>query len=416
MTLLGKLLLFFNLLAAGAFLYFATQDWKGRQTISAAGLRYQLYITGLPVEGPDTFDAEDETPFRTELSGSVSTETVSKKIIELYLQQAPGGDILGGQGAQGVVPSQMAEVKRVRARIDALLKEKSDDKVQLLHDLLILQSGSLDERIAVQTLAKDANAPELEKRLNVLFDSILAPASASTPDELEALPDLPKLTADLNALKASKAGDLAIEAKQKEVNEAEKAIIARRQKVRDARLVPLDSSERQIRIAHLLVHLNADAAWQKRVAMIVGLKQYINAIVLQTARFQNMAAELEKLILTDQKGYLNQDADLNKLARARTELSEKQSKLKAAYVEQKKKDDDLLNHRQTQLADISNQLDKVKAEVTEALAKQTPKEAELFEIQREVAITLEDVYRLEAELQARERALVKRDEDKNEKR
>ena len=38
MSLFGKILLVVNLLAAGGFVYLATQDWKGRQTITRRGL------------------------------------------------------------------------------------------------------------------------------------------------------------------------------------------------------------------------------------------------------------------------------------------------------------------------------------------------------------------------------------------
>ncbi len=48
---------------------------------------------------------------------------------------------------------------------------------------------------------------------------------------------------------------------------------------------------------------------------------------------------------------------------------------------------------------------KLKTEVDAMLAKQTTIEAGLFEIQRDVALTLDMVYQLEADLGARERQL-----------
>ena len=84
----GILLIFFNLLAGAGFVYLATQDWKGRQTIVAAGLKQLLVLTGLPIEpapGGEAFDTvEDETPFNIEMGGGESTKTVSKKLLESY--------------------------------------------------------------------------------------------------------------------------------------------------------------------------------------------------------------------------------------------------------------------------------------------------------------------------------------------
>ena len=50
---------------------------------------------------------------------------------------------------------------------------------------------------------------------------------------------------------------------------------------------------------------------------------------------------------------------------------------------------------------------KIKAEVDDLLVKQGRIEAALFEVQREVAITLDEVYELEAKLAAREQELLK---------
>ena len=59
MRLFGILLIVVNLLAGAGFVYLATQDWKGRQEINAAGLRHVLLLQGLPLEGAE-FNADDE--------------------------------------------------------------------------------------------------------------------------------------------------------------------------------------------------------------------------------------------------------------------------------------------------------------------------------------------------------------------
>src|SRR5579871_2991158 len=87
MKLFGILLIFFNLIAGGAFLYFAAQDWKGRQTINGMGVRHVLILQGLPVEPPDVpedLDPEHEIPFNIEMAPGQSTKTISKKLLESY--------------------------------------------------------------------------------------------------------------------------------------------------------------------------------------------------------------------------------------------------------------------------------------------------------------------------------------------
>src|SRR5581483_9571173 len=60
-------------------------------------------------------------------------------------------------------------------------------------------------------------------------------------------------------------------------------------------------------LAHLLVHLDQDAAWQKRVILVIGLRQYIRTVGTQAIRFREMASQVDRLIYQDQKAY---DADL----------------------------------------------------------------------------------------------------------
>src|SRR5947209_17018318 len=99
MRLFGILLIFANLIAGGAFVYFATQDWKGRQTINAAGVRHLLVLQGLPLEGDD-FNAEDETPFVMERSEEHTSELQSRQylVCRLLLEKKNDNDETGPYG------------------------------------------------------------------------------------------------------------------------------------------------------------------------------------------------------------------------------------------------------------------------------------------------------------------------------
>jgi len=432
MSLLGKILILFNLLAAGGFVYLATQDWKGRQTITAAAVRHKLLLVGLPLEGPDTFNADDETPFRIEMAGGAYTETISKKILEAYFQAAPGGDSTAFPSEKGPVPTQLAEVKRVKAKIENFLKDKSTaEKIPALNEWLLDQSETFEQRQEVQALVAAGNALELEKRLLTLFNDVISPPVAGAADSYNKLVITDQVMANLKSsmvpetvllkLAPLKGKEMTQEDMQKELvpvlsdlKEDEKAnyqaliinysILAL---TGELRTKPLDAAQRQTRIASLLVHLSPDPAWQKRVAIVVGIRRYVNAIAAQAVRFQNMYSRLEKLIVADQLGYLAEEATRNQIARDRTELANQQSKLRAEKAEELVKENDFLGQRQTQLDFIKKQLAKIKAEVDELLVKQGGIEAGLFEVQREVAITLDEVYQLETDLAAREKELLK---------
>jgi hypothetical protein len=435
MNLLGKLLILFNLLAAGGFLYLATQDWKGRQTITAASIPRKLQIVGLPLEGPDTFDREDETDFRVEMAGGFQTQTISKKILDTYfkLADSPPNATTAFPSDNGPVPCQLAEVKRVKAKIESYLKDKNPgEKVRALKEWLENQSETYDQRLEVKALVAAGNDLELEKRMTALFTAVLDPAAKPPADNLDKLTLTDQVLADLkNAnvpdtvlLKLSplKNKEMTREEMEKELDpllgdlKAEekahyRALIvdsAVSYHVADVRSkLALDTQERQNRIARLLVHLSQDPAWQKRVMLVVGLRRYVNAIADQAVRYKNMYARLELLIVTEQKEFMARESDLNQIARARTDLANQQSKLKAEKAEELRKEDDFLGQRKTQLDAIKKQLAKTKAEVDEMLVNQGKIESGLFEVQREVAITLDEIYALEAELEKRERELLK---------
>jgi hypothetical protein len=215
MTLFGKILLFFNLLLAAGFAYLATQDWKGRQTITAAGVRHLLVIHGLPLGAdqgdPQTMpaDADAEIPFKIEMAGGVRTETVSKKLLETYFQLAGDGGPLGG-GANPV-PNQLAEVKRVKAKIDDLLRaaETPAAKVTLLSGWLLYQTESYEERLAIRESIRTENVEDLEKRLAAKFAAVIdAPRPADTAVLAKVDPadadDLAKHDAKIAAITASR--------------------------------------------------------------------------------------------------------------------------------------------------------------------------------------------------------------------
>lgn len=421
MSTLGKVLIFFNMIAGGAFVYFAMQAYygekgqgNGRQNIAAAGLRHFMTIDGLPFGGgpndpadlPSSPDPDDQIPFRVMMAGSFQTETVSKKLLESYFKQAPGtptatpplpGTVdLGGPA----VPNQIAEVKRVKAKIEAILAEnaeKPDEKLEILKGLLLLQPVTYEERQAVQKMIADKKLDAMEA---LLFDKFKAVLEA--PKKLNA-----KITIGKDGLPVVEAApeDVIAKLDGPDADAAAKQVEKIKQ-VDESRVAPLDELERRNRLSHLLIHLSPDPDWQKRVVLVIGLRQFAKTILTQAERFAIMAERIKLIIPRNQEDFLTAERNQLILAINRTTLSNHQADLKLKWIEQEKKDADFVGQRETQLKAIQARYAKTKLEVDEMLVKQANIEAALFEVQREVAITLDEVYRLEGVLEARERDLL----------
>ena len=436
MRLFGILLIVVNLLAGAGFVYLATQDWKGRQEITAAGLRHVLILHGLPFEPPppgpaDGLDEDDAIPFVVPMAGGESTKTISKKLLEKYFSTNAASPAAAGTDAtaapattaagkvalsdNSVVTNQIAEVKRVQAVIKAELAKAATpaEKLALLRGWLVYQAENYDTRVAY--LAADAAA--LEAALDVRFNAVLNPPQSAGVAASAALPDLPKfdpkeLRADLKDLQDRKAPYEKIEEKTQEISKEREKYDAKAKQYKeqvDQAAAPrgaltLDETERRTALTHLLVHLDQDAAWQKRVIVVVGMRRYVRAVTLQVQRIADMTAHVELWLSKDQAAFATQETALREKATQYAERSRAVAEEKAQAAALKNAADDAVNRRRTQLKDLIDQLTKVKNEVDELLVRQSGIEQQLYDLQREVGLTLEDVYRLEALLARVERA------------
>ncbi len=150
--------------------------------------------------------------------------------------------------------------------------------------------------------------------------------------------------------------------------------------------------------------------WQKRVGIVVGMRRYVRAIATQASRFEAMRKQVELPIPIEQATFQQHQNLLLTEARQNVDKARAVAEDKAKRAEQKSAADDTVNRRRTQIKDLAAQLKKVKDEVDELLVQQTgdrvkqtgnkdeapENEKLLYEIQVEVALTLDEVYRLEA--------------------
>jgi hypothetical protein len=423
MRALGYVLLGFNLLATAGFAYLAVQDWKGRQEITAAGMRHQLMVVGLPLEGgPDQLPprvqkgsdgysdfAANEVPFRVEMAGGRYTETVSPELLYSYFSALGGAGGGGGEagavtaaaalGGSVPVTSQINEVKRVRGILRGAI-DQSNDRVRLIQSLLLLQAESYEERAEILAIARAGNAGQLDGRLMAKFDQVINPPKATTTEDIAAVRPTAE---DVGNEKKLPAGSTAED--RDKAREQDRANLRKRMaKGADVRAqAARDEAERRAKVAHLLVHLDREAAWQKRVAMVVGLKAYVRAVAAQVVRFGMMSTRVDRQMLDDDTAFLAEYDLAEALARQRTLMVLDMKDLRAKLEDQQTKDQDFVTQRQTQLNALAAQLRAIKAEVDALLQQQSATEQQLFQVQRAVGDTLDLIYRLEDELYKLER-------------
>lgn len=391
MSTLGKVLLVFNLLLGGGFAYLAVQDWKGRQEITAAGLRHLVLVNGLPLGAkagePEAMptDPEAEVPFVVEGPGGVPTETVSPALLKAYFGPAGGatGENAPPLAAAEPVPNQLAEVRRALNVVKTYIEGQADDakKAQAAFNLLVLQAETIEERQQAQSLLAAGKAEDLAARLYARFDRVLKAPSLGDTSAL-APPEDGKEDEGKTKDRLTKAGE-----------------------VRDA--ASKDEAERRARLAHLLVHLDPSAAWQKRVMMVVGVRRYVRTVAAQTVRLADMVARVRRAADADQERFVAEYAQLREIATQRTQTLRDRADLEVRLADQERRDADVVKQLETRLDDpttgLRSQLARVKTDVNQLLARQSLTEQQLFEIQREVGVTLAEIYQMERDLTAAER-------------
>ena len=415
MALFGKILLFFNVLAAGALAYFATQDWAKRQSLTATALQYHLVVKGLPLETPkvepDANEKPDEVllPLRVETTGGYQTEYVRTSFLKAHFAGADGGATFGG--ATKPVTSQFDELKRVEDKAAGILTGLDEAKrlAQLcgsyngdpatarpkftpgwLHTL----AESYEEREAIRRLAR--SGPEqlgdalktAEVMFKQKFDTATAkPNTKFSAEEAEKLPA--KIKDALDKFKA-KPDDKAVQ------EEFYKTLTDR------PNTAPRDDADQKRQIAHLLTLLDPTPEWQKRVALVVGLKQHVGAISEQATRLDQMTRTAQRLIEVDQAKFVEEYEQLKQFALDRSVILDAQKALRINLYEQKTKDEEAVKVRQKQLDDRKTVLAEIKAEVAAKLTAQAEVEKKLFEVQQRVGDTLVRNFELEADLDKEE--------------
>lgn len=151
MSILGKLLIVLNLLAAVAFVYFTVQDWKVRQDVTYNALSRQVQLDGLAVEPRTPAPTADElqdgrVAFYFVMPGNVTYHTIPKSKLDALIPK--GGDVLGGEA----VSNQTDEVKRVQTKVFANITAQPQQRFEWLRTYLISLARTGAERDGVAAL------------------------------------------------------------------------------------------------------------------------------------------------------------------------------------------------------------------------------------------------------------------------
>jgi hypothetical protein len=403
MSTLGKVLLFLNLLAAAGLVYVSSQDWARRQEISGVVLRYHLTLQGVPVETPKGASDGDNAvlPIEIQSPAGVTLETATVKLLKAHYTGFEGGETYGATGNDVIALSLVKELDRVEKKLLGQVDSQQGDKAKLTllvggpdaqarfqPGVLLNMAESFEERLAIRSLNYPAAGDELAKK-NVedararLVRKIEALKAAPAPKEID------KVTAEVDELKKAIENDPA--------DAAAKAKLAAISGL-GAPAFTRDEGDRRRRIVLFLAQVDSSAAWQKRVAVVAGLRTYTATLSEQSARLTDIARRVERAIETDQAAFeleyetmkalaikqdvLVTDEQINQKGRAEMEALDAASKAgRAAQLDALKK----------QLADLQNT-------IASTLARQAEAEKAVFELQRKVGQTLRGNLDLEATL------------------
>jgi hypothetical protein len=375
MSLVGKILLFVNLLAAAALVYFTSQDYARRRELNATALQYHLLLNGLPIDEPPA-DAGDDIPIDASVVPGHRAETMSKTLLDKYMAAAGGS-----------VKSQVEEVKKAKQNMEAAVANLPGplDKIRFLcgavqnnkfsPGLLMRFADTYEERAAIRELAAVTDPAKFQAayedaaaRLSRKFDALI-----TAPNPAAAQADATKL-ADLQAKVAG--NDPQAKAEMAALEGAGSPPYTR------------DALDRQLRIAKTLMLVATTPDAQKRVMYLCGLKTYARAIADQTTRVEEIARRTERQLELDQQTFQDEYETLKRLAQEQDQLLYQQQRVVAGLKAQAEKDDEAVNVRNSQLAALKTDLTKVTEQVTALLAAQAKVEAELLAVQQKVGDTL----------------------------
>jgi hypothetical protein len=424
---LGVVLLFINLLVAGAVAYLASWDWAKRQEQNTALLKQELAVSGLPLERPagnkdavvDVSKPEESVPLETSPALGRSMKDVRAKVlIDLFVgaTREPAADGSGLFASFPTAPplSVIGEVDAVKKEYDRVvngyadgakqaagldyLVGRVDANLKLTAGPLTLLADDFEERYTLREWldeAKKGNAGEYwqlaRAALDRRFDEVLNAPDANLAAKVEA----DKLT----ARQARDAAQTAlIKAKDQDKAKAQADYEAARLafwKAATAKTAALSNGDRRRKAAALLAVLDQSAGGQKRTALTVGMADYTAAVLDRTQRLANLPARYSGQTQVElgnfeavYKQKIATAIDLDKLA------SQQESITKALDASEKRADAQVKLREAHRDAALGRTED-VNKRVSDLAAAQAKLEQDIFALQRLVGANYDELFELE---------------------
>jgi hypothetical protein len=441
MGTLGKILLFVNFVAFAGLTYFASQDWLARHAAATNALKHQLVIVGMPVTAPTGIEGDSENiPLGTTVSGFYPVETVRPGLLKDLFSGTGSEEYAGGEFPKTQMDQLDAAYKAASAKLSGLkpdellaqlggtyTKSPETKTVRFQSGWLASMAETTVERALIRKLCeptqfertpekKEANAKTLmaiwEKKFETLkkVDAKQADAEATqvkeATDAVRAANDEGKRKfAAYSALISKPDSD------PTEIQTAAKDAAAALDKLTDSysglqKVIATigttacrDEGDRKKRIAHVLMHLSDTPAWQKRVALTVGLKTYLSALSDHANRIQRYASAAEAQVVLDQARFADEYDLLKNLAIGQALLLKQEVAVRTDLQLQRSKDEEAVKVRLLLLEDRRKTLDDINKRVEAALTAQAETEKRLFDVQKLVGETLQRNFGLEDQLE-----------------
>lgn len=352
---LGIALLIFNLLLTAVIgLYLAPTASSKRQEMTASVARHYLAREGLPLTAAKFNSGDSTQPISIRMTAGQTFENVPNDFLK--------GHFAGVESEGGLVNSQTEEFER--AYSDKLAK-LGDSALNALNEMagsfnaqgqytsgfLTAMAGSYAERSEIRALAVRPNAPA-----NVVSANL---------------------------------------AKAKEIFK----------KKYDDAAAAKSEAEKKAAIAHFLAHLNPSSnTWQKRVILVVGMKQYTQTIADQAASYDEIARRIARKIEQDQSHFVTEYETLKKLAIERAQLRNRQKEVENGLAQIKADDEKAVKTSERQKGQRDEELAKLRATVKDQLDRNAALEKTLQETQRQVGEMLDRILAEEVKLEKAETA------------
>jgi hypothetical protein len=439
MGTLGKILLFVNLVAFIGLTYFATTNWGARQAASANALSHQLVLQGMPVEAPKGISGDaDNIPLGTIISGIQPVETVRPSFLKKHFEGTGSSPYASGEFPKTQLEELDGSYRKMTANLDGMKPDEviatlggsftpvpNNKLVRFTPGILTNIAETAAERALLRKLSDNvsdakkraANAETLRAIFNKKMESTktINPAQADTEastlkdrieavrvasdklkrafDAFKALPADAEIGTKTSAAQAvADAGDaLGAEFTLYQNSVAEIGSVACR-----------DESDRRRRIAHILMHLDESASWQKRVALTVGLRTYLSALSDHSNRIQRFTAAAEQQVILDQARFADEYELLKNLAISQALLNRQQIAFRSDLETQRSKDAESVKVWLAFAEARIKELDTINAQLEGMLTAQYAKQKELFDLQKQVGESLTKSFELEKQLETAE--------------